>query len=228
MFITGASRGLGLEFVRQYAADGWQVHAACRDPGAARELQELAAGSSGRIRVGQLDVTDSASVKTAAAALKGESIDLLINNAGVGNPPGKALGSLDYAAWLKVLDVNALGPARVAEAMVENVAKGGRKLIVTITSRMGSIADNNSGGSYPYRSSKAAVNMVMKSLAMDLAPRGIACIVLHPGWVRTDMGGAGGKLSPEQSISELRKLIARLGPKDSGKFYDHDGQQIPW
>jgi NAD(P)-dependent dehydrogenase (short-subunit alcohol dehydrogenase family) len=228
ILITGANRGLGLEFARQYAADGWTVIAACRDPQAASALQALAADGAGRIRIIAMNVADTASVKAAAAALAGEPIDILLNNAGVGSPAGKTLGSLDYAAWLKVLDVNALGPARVVEALVENVAKGERRLILTITSRMGSIDDNTSGGSYPYRSSKAAVNMVVKSLSLDLAPRGITCVLLHPGWVRTDMGGSSGKLTPAESIGEMRRLIAKLGPKDSGKFYNYDGNEIPW
>jgi len=228
ILITGANRGLGLEFTRQYAADGWTVIAACRDPRAASALQALAADSAGRIRIIAMNVADTASVKAAAAALAGEPVDILLNNAGVGSPAGKTLGSLDYAAWLKVLDVNALGPPRVVEALVENVAKGERRLILTITSRMGSIDDNTSGGSYPYRSSKAAVNMVVKSLSLDLAPRGITCVLLHPGWVRTDMGGSSGKLTPAESIGELRRLIAKLGPKDSGKFYNYDGNEIPW
>lgn len=227
VLVTGANRGLGIEFARQYAADGWRVYAACRDPRSARELQRLAAGST-KVRVLAIDVTDLASVKAAATALWGEAIDLLLNNAGVGNPAGKTLGSLDYAGWLKVLDTNALGPARMVEAFLPNVEAGERKLIVTITSRMGSIADNASGGSYPYRSSKTAVNMVMKSLSVDLAPRGIACVLLHPDWVRTDMGGASGKLSPGESVSAMRGLIAGLGPKDAGKFFDYDGTGIPW
>lgn len=226
--ITGANRGLGLEFARQYAADGWQVLAGCREPTAARELQALAAASSDRIRVIPMDVTDTASVRAAAADLKGEAIDLLLNNAGVGGPPGQQLGKLDYAAWAKVLDANTLGPMRVAEAFLGNVAQGGLKRIVTITSAMGSIADNTSGGRYAYRSSKAAVNMVMKSLAVDLAPRGITCIVLHPGWVRTDMGGPGGTLSPAASVKAMRSVIAALKPEDSGKFLNYTGQPFPW
>lgn len=228
VLITGANRGLGLEFARQYAADGWRVFAACRDPGSASALRELASAGGDGIQVLAMDVADGESVRAAAAKLRGEPIDLLLNNAGVGNPAGKTLGSLDYQGWMSVLNVNALGPARVVEAFLENVGKGGRRLIVTITSRMGSIADNSSGGSYPYRSSKAAVNMVVRSLSLDLAQRGITCVVLHPGWVRTDMGGSGGKLSPAESIGALRRLIARLGPKDAGKFYDYDGSEIPW
>lgn len=228
VLVTGANRGLGLEFARQYAADGWQVIAGCREPAKAKELQALAADSGGLIRIIPIDVTDTASVRAAAAALKGEAIDLLLNNAGVGGPPGQQLGKLDYAAWAKVLEANTLGPMRVSEAFLDNVAKSGLKRIVTITSGMGSIADNSSGGRYAYRSSKAAVNMVMKSLAVDLAPRGITCIVMNPGWVRTDMGGAGGTLSPEESIKAMRAVIAGLRLEDSGKFLNYTGKPFPW
>jgi NAD(P)-dependent dehydrogenase (short-subunit alcohol dehydrogenase family) len=226
--ITGANRGLGLEFARKYAADGWQVFAACRAPKAAKELQQIAAESDGRIRVLEMDVTDAASVRAAAAGLKDEAIDLLLNNAGVGGPPGQRIGSLDYPAWAKVLDANTLGPMRVVEAFLENVAKSRLKQVVTITSGMGSLEDNTSGGSYAYRSSKAAVNMVMKSLSIDLAPRGITCVVVNPGWVRTDMGGARGTLSPEESIRSMRSVIAALRPEDSGKFLNYTGKTYPW
>jgi NAD(P)-dependent dehydrogenase (short-subunit alcohol dehydrogenase family) len=228
VLVTGANRGLGLEFARQYAADGWQVLAACRAPDAATDLQKLAAEGGGRIRVLGMNVTDMASVRAAAAVLKGEAIDLLLNNAGVGGPPGQQLGNLDYAAWARVLDTNTLGPMRVIEAFLENIAKGRRKQIVTITSAMGSIEDNASGGRYAYRSSKAAVNMVMKSLAIDLAPRGITCLMVHPGWVRTDMGGPGGKIAPAESVRALRSLIESIKPEDSGKFLNYDGKPYPW
>jgi NAD(P)-dependent dehydrogenase (short-subunit alcohol dehydrogenase family) len=176
----------------------------------------------------ELDVTDARSIRAAATKVRGEPIDLLVNNAGVGSPKGQRIGGLDYAAWLRVLDTNALGPMRVVEAFLENVTQGGEKKIVTITSGMGSIADNSSGGAYAYRSSKAAVNMVMKSLSLDLAPRGITCIVMNPGWVRTDMGGAGGKLEPRESIAGMRKVIAKLDQSDSGKFFNYDGGTYPW
>ncbi len=228
VLVTGANRGLGLEFARQYAADGWKVHAACRAPADASGLQKLAAASDGCIELLAIDVTDSGSVRAAAAKLADVPIDLLVNNAGVGAPKGQKLGSLDYAAWQCVLDANTLGPMRVAEAFLGNVEKGGQKKIVAITSGMGSIADNGSGGSYAYRSSKAAVNMVVKSLSIDLAPRGITCIVMNPGWVRTDMGGPGGRLSPQESISGMRKVIAGLKPEDSGKFFNYDGRNYPW
>ena len=226
--VTGANRGLGLEFVRQYADDGWRVFAACRAPKSARELKELASRHAERISVLALDVTDGKSVKAAAGHLRGEPVDLLLNNAGVGGPPGQKIGSLDYAAWARVLDANVLGPARIIEAFVENVAKGRDKRIVTVTSRMGSIEDNSSGGSYAYRSSKAGVNAAIKSFSIDLAPRGITCVVVHPGWVRTDMGGAGGKLTPAESVKSLRSLIESLKKADSGKFFNYDGQPLPW
>jgi NAD(P)-dependent dehydrogenase (short-subunit alcohol dehydrogenase family) len=228
VLVTGANRGLGVEFARQYAADGWRVFAGCRSPRDAGELEELASGSGGRIRVFELDVTHADSVRAAAAELKGQALDLLINNAGVGGPRGDRLGDLDYAAWARVLEANTLGPMRVVEAFVDHVASGRDKRIVTITSGMGSIADNTSGGSYAYRSSKAAVNMVMKSLAIDLAPRGITCIVMNPGWVRTDMGGPRGTLAPEESIRAMREVIGKLKPGDSGKFYNYDGKTYPW
>ena len=228
ILVTGANRGLGLEFARQYSADGWQVFAACRAPHDARDLQGLAAESSERIRVIEMDVTDTASVRAAAAGLKSEAIDLLLNNAGVGGPGGQQLGGLDYSAWTRVLATNTLGPMRVSEAFLDNVANSRERKIVTITSGMGSIEDNTSGGRYAYRSSKAAVNMVMKSLAVDTAPRGITCVVMSPGWVRTDMGGPGGKLEPAESVKAMRSVIAKLRPEDSGRFLSYTGRTYPW
>jgi NAD(P)-dependent dehydrogenase (short-subunit alcohol dehydrogenase family) len=226
--ITGANRGIGLEFARQYAADGWQVYATCRDPNSASELRRLADASDYKVQIMALDVTDLASIKAATKELEGQAIDLLLNNAGVGGPRGQTLGNIDYEAWANVLDVNTFGPLRISEAFVDNVARSERKLIVTLTSGMGSIADNTSGGAFAYRSSKAAVNMVMRSLAIDLAPRGITCVVINPGWVRTDMGGPHGNLTPAESVTRLRRLIDGFGPTHSGKFFNHDGREYAW
>ena len=226
--ITGVNRGIGLEFARQYLADGWQVYAACRDPGSASELRRLADTSDQKLRIMAFDVTDPTSVKASAAELDGQAIDLLLNNAGVGGPRGQTIGNIDYKAWAKVLDVNTMGPLRVAEAFVDHVARSERKLVITLTSGMGSIADNTSGGAFAYRSSKAAVNMVVRSLAIDLAPRGITCVVVNPGWVRTDMGGSQATLTPAESVKRLRALIETLGPAQSGKFFNHDGREYPW
>jgi NAD(P)-dependent dehydrogenase (short-subunit alcohol dehydrogenase family) len=226
--ITGANRGLGFEFARQYSADGWQVYAACRNPQSASELRRLADASDDKLQILALDVIDPVSVQAAAAKLDGQTIDLLLNNAGIGGPRGQGVGNIDYEAWAKVLDVNTMDPLRVSEAFVDHVAQSERKLIVTITSGMGSLADNTSGGAYAYRSSKAAVNMVMRSLAIDLAPRGIACVVINPGWVLTDMGGPHATLTTAESVKKLRRLIETLGPGQSGKFFNYDGREYAW
>ena len=210
--ITGANRGLGLEFGRQYLADGWQVYAACRNPHSASELRRLAGASDDKLQILALYVTDPMSVQAAAAEINGQAIDLLLNNAGIGGPRGQTIGNIDYEAWAKVLDVNTMGPLRVSEAFVDQVARSERKLIVTLTSGMGSIADNTLGGSIAYRSSKAAVNMVMRSLAIDLAPLGITCVVINPGWLLTDMGGPHASLTTAESVTMLRRLIEGLWP----------------
>jgi len=228
VLVTGASRGLGLEFTRQYLAEGHAVIAAARNPGAAPALQQLERESRGRLTLAEVDVGDTKSVRGAAARLPSATIDVLINCAGVIGGDGQAIGSIDYDAWMRVLDVNVLGPMRVCEAFLERVAQSDRRLIVTITSGMGSLADNASGGYIAYRASKAAVNMAMRTAAIDLRPRGITCVVLNPGWVKTDMGGPNAKLSPEESVSAMRRVIARLTPADSGRFYNYDGREFPW
>ena len=192
------------------------------------ELRRLAGASDDKLQILALDVTEAVSVQAAAAKLDGQAIDLLLNNAGVGGARGQIIGNIDYAAWEKVLEVNTMGPLRVSEAFVDLVARSKRKLIVTLTSGMGSITDNTSGGSIAYRSSKAAVNMVMRSLAIDLAPRGITCVVINPGWVLTDMGGPNATMTPAESVERLRDLIATLGPAQSGRFLNYDGREYPW
>ena len=184
--------------------------------------------SGHKLRILAMDVTDPASIKAAAEELDGQTIDLLLNNAGIIGPQGQTIGNIDYGTWAKVLDVNTMGPTRVSEAFVDHVARSDRKLIVTLASGMGSLADNTSGGSIAYRSSKAAVNMVMRSLAIDLAPRGVTCVVVNPGWVQTDMGGPSATLSPADSVTALRRLIDTLGPAQSGKFFNHDGREYAW
>jgi NAD(P)-dependent dehydrogenase (short-subunit alcohol dehydrogenase family) len=226
--ITGANRGIGLEFARQYLADDWQVYAACRDLSSASELRRLAGESGDKLQVLPLDVTDLTSVRAAALELQSRPIDLLLNNAGVGGPRGQTIENIDYETWARVLDVNTLGPTRVAAAFVDSVAQSERKLIVTVTSGMGSIGDNSSGGAFAYRSSKAAVNMVMRSLAIDLAPRGITCVVINPGWVQTDMGGQHARLTAAESVAAMRHLIDKLRPAQSGKFFNYDGREYAW
>ncbi len=228
VLITGASRGIGLEFARQYASDGWRVHACCRAPGKAGELQEISESSNGRVAVHALDVTDAGAVQALASELDGENIDVLVNNAGVYGPERQPFGDIDDKEWMRVLRVNTVAPLKVSEAFVEHVARSRRKTVAVLSSLMGSIADNGSGGYYIYRSSKAAVNIVVKSMAVDLKSRGILAVVLHPGWVRTDMGGPSATTSPEESVIGMRKVLDGLTPADSGRFFDFHGEALPW
>ncbi len=227
ILITGASRGLGLEFARQYGEAGWRVHASCRNPEAAADLDALAAGAPDRVSVHRLDVADGGQVTALAAALD-EPIDLLLNNAGVYGGERKPFGETDYTTWQETLDINVLGPMRVAEAFAGHVARGERRLIVCISSQKGSMGANTSGGAYIYRSSKAGLNAVVKSLALDLKQRGITVVCFHPGWVATDMGGAEAPLSPPESVGGMRAVIERLTPADTGSFLDYDGSAVPW
>jgi NAD(P)-dependent dehydrogenase (short-subunit alcohol dehydrogenase family) len=221
VFVTGASRGLGLEFVRQYAAAGWNVTAACRDPANATALAELG------VETVPLDLSDSGSISRAADSLAGRSFDVLLNNAGVMGE-GQQFGRLSEAEWERVLYVNAIAPLKMAEAFLPQVMAGQKKLMVFLTSKMGSIADNSSGGSYIYRSSKAALNAAVKSLSIDLAPRGVTTLLLHPGWVKTDMGGPNALLTPADSIEGMRRLIDAAEPGQKLKFLDYKGQDLPW
>jgi len=223
ILITGANRGLGLEFARSYAADGWRVHACCRHPDKAKDLSAIA----GDVAVHKLDVTDGLRVASLARELADERIDILINNAGVFHA-GNDLGRIDYEDWVEELKVNTIAPARMAERFVKPVAASERKLIVNITSGLGSIANTTSGESIVYRSSKAGLNMVAKCLSLALAERGITVVALSPGWVRTDMGGANARLTPAESIAKMRKVIDRLTPADSGRFFNQDGEERPW
>ena len=227
--ITGANRGIGLEFSRQYTADGWRVLACCRHPEKSEALNKLAARYSEQITVHALDVSDHVQIDRLAQALANESIDLLINNAGIYPDSDKGgFGHTDYAGWLQAFRINTMATLKMAESFATHISRSEQKTIVTITSKMGSIADNGGGGSYLYRSSKAAVNMVVKSLAIDLKPVGIIAAVFHPGWVKTDMGGPNALITAEQSVSGMRQIIARLNIADSGRFHSYDGQVIPW
>jgi NAD(P)-dependent dehydrogenase (short-subunit alcohol dehydrogenase family) len=226
VLISGANRGLGLEFARQYLAAGDRVIAGAREPEAARELQALPGHE--RLTVHPLDVADDASVQAFARAVGDPPIDILIANAGVmGGERQHRLAELDGDAWLDAFNVNTLGPMRLAQAFVGQVAAGRDRKMIAITSRMGSTAES-SGGHYIYRASKAALNNAWRNLALELKDRGIVCIPVHPGWVRTDMGGAEAPLTPEQAISSLRSHIDRWTLADSGRFLSWDGVELPW
>ncbi len=220
VLITGTNRGIGLELARQYAADGWRVHACARNLAKATALKVL----RGDVKLHELDVADEAQIAALAQALGGETIDLLVNNAGVGG----ADEATDPEPWLEVFRVNSIAPVRVLQALLPNLQRSKDPRVLNLTSRMGSIADNSSGGSYAYRSSKAALNAAMKSLAIDLKSKGITIAVMHPGWVKTDMGGPGAPVTPKASAEGLRRVIAAMKPSESGAFLNYDGARLPW
>lgn len=217
VLITGANRGIGLELARHYAANGWQVIGVCRQT--SPELESVA-----KKVVQGIDVTQETSVETLVSAVAGEPIDLLINNAGL--LQDEQLGSIDFDSIRSQMDINAYAPLRVTEALLPNLEAGAK--VAFITSRMGSIADNDSGGRYGYRASKAALNAFGKSLAVDLKPRGIAVALLHPGYVKTRMVNFGGMISPEEAATGLAARIDGLTLENTGSFWHSNGEPLPW
>lgn len=229
ILITGSNRGLGLEWVRQYADSGWRVYATCRFPEQATALQQMAAAQT-NISIHRLDVTRPAELHSLVDELDGCAIDILVNNAGVYFERwGKdTLGQINYDDWQQTYGVNTLGAMRVSEALIDNVVRSDQKLIIAITSHMGSIAEITAPGDYAYRSSKAALNAVMKGLSVGMAEQGVAVVMLHPGWVRTRMGGESAPLGIAESVSAMRVVVAQFSFERSGRFFRYDGVEIPW
>jgi NAD(P)-dependent dehydrogenase (short-subunit alcohol dehydrogenase family) len=236
--VTGASRGLGLEFVRQLATRGDRVFAACRTPSSASMLARIAREHGPRVTLVELDVDEPSSIEACAKSVAAEmaSLDLLINCAGVysargskdPDAAGETLGRLDMQAALDVLRTNAVGPLLVAQAVLGLLARGRNPRIISLTSGYGSVSSNTSGFPYYYSASKAALNQLMRSLAHDAASSGITTVVLDPGWVRTDMGGAGAPLEPAESVAGMLRVIDALTPADRGRFLDWRGRAQPW
>jgi NAD(P)-dependent dehydrogenase (short-subunit alcohol dehydrogenase family) len=218
--ITGANRGLGLEFTRQYLRDGWRVIGGCRNPDAAGELATAGA------EVMKLDVTQAADVTAASKRFAGTSIDLVVCNAGIAGARAAVLSPITQADFDQVMRTNVLGPMWISAALAEHVRPGGK--IAYLSSRMGSIGAMSNAGSALYRASKAALNAVVKAVALELASRGVTAIALHPGWVKTDMGGAGANIDAETSVTGMRAVIEGAGPRVSGHFLDYTGKEIPW
>lgn len=227
ILITGSNRGLGLEWARQYAYDGWRVFATCRHPAEARSLQDLAEEQK-TVSIHRLDVTALEDIRALRWELEGEPIDILLSNAGVYLEKGQPqCGYLSYEDWARTFEVNTIGAARIVEAFVDNTALSQKRLVVAISSHMGSIVDIGSPGSYYYRSSKAALNAAMQGLSVELKPRGIGVLILHPGGVKTRMGPPNG-ISPEESVRGMRAVIGRFTLADSGRFLRYDGTEMPW
>jgi NAD(P)-dependent dehydrogenase (short-subunit alcohol dehydrogenase family) len=221
LVLTGAGRGLGLEFARQYAAGGWRVIATVRDETAADALRAL----PGEIHVESLDMRDHEALVRFPQRLGGTPLDLLIANAGMTRPDGYSAADAD--GWLEVFDVNTVAPIFLAYNLAPLVVKARGKMIA-ITSQMGSIADNGSGGWNAYRASKAALNAAWRSMAVEMAREPVAIAMLHPGWVKTDMGGGGAPLQAKESVAGLRRVIDGLRAKDKGLFLNYRGEPLPW
>ena len=234
ILITGTNRGLGLQFVRKYAEDGWRVYATCRRPENAPELQEIAAASGSQVTVHKLDVLDFDAIDAFAAELDGVALDILLNNAGIKGKEPQGFGQVDYDEWGKVFRTNVLSVEKMIESFVEHVARSTRKLIVNVASGTASIASKKGkvpqqlNEIYIYRSSKTALNMLTKCLGIELAGRGITVVALGPGWVRTNLGGPHAKFSIEESIDNCRPLMASFGREHSGKYILYDGNELPY
>ena len=221
VLITGANRGIGLELARQYAEDGWHVIGTARRPDAAKDLIDL------DVQIMQLDVTDQESVERLSEELGDQELDVLINNAGI-LAMVRSISEIDFEEFNHLMAVNAVGPIRVTQALLPNLRAGETRKVINVSSIAGSITGKTSGGPYGYSESKAALNMFTRSLAGELRADGFICIVIHPGWVQTDMGGANAAVTVPNSAAGIRNVIANLSAEDSGKFYTFEGQQLPW
>ena len=225
VLITGTNRGIGLKFAEEYSKLGWHVIATCRNPSHANKLNQLAK-DFGSIEIYPLEVSNSDQIHELADALKNKPIDVLINNAGIHR--SCSLGSIDKQAWLESFTINSIAPYEVTIHLLDNILQGSLKKVISITSKMGSIDDNTSGGSYIYRSSKTALNSIMRSLEHDLAHHGIATLTLHPGWVKTDMGGMGAWINVDESVAGMIKQIEKLNLSNAGRYVDYAGKKINW
>jgi NAD(P)-dependent dehydrogenase (short-subunit alcohol dehydrogenase family) len=227
VLITGANRGIGLELTKAYAKGGDRVLAFCRSPESAGALADLAESSGGKVTVHAMDVGDGASIAAAAKAAPDMPIDILINNAGIIGGQPQTLEAIDFDGWIEALKVMTIGPFRVVQAFLPNLKAAGAAKVMTVTSQIGA-STWPYGGSYAYASAKAGVNRVMKTLAIDLKGAGITVALIHPGWVKTDMGGAGADITGEESAAGIHAVIAGLTLEHTGSFYKWNGDLHPW
>ncbi len=229
VLVTGASRGLGLEWVRQYAQAGWRVYATCRHPAEAWGLLELVERFPS-VSLHRLDVACEDDLQAMAAELEGAALDRLVNNAGVflERLGGDELGALNAARWLRTLEINTLGPLRVTEALLPALRRAEGAKVAIVSSHMGSIQDIDRPGHYYYRSSKAALNAAAKGLALRLAEQGVGLVLLHPGWVKTRMGGPGAQIGVEESVAGMRRILEEHHLGDPCRLIRYDGTPLPW
>lgn len=226
VLITGANRGIGLEFTRQYLQQGWRVFACCRNPAAATELAKIAGDEA--LEVVQMDVTELESIDRVAAELKDIALDMLINNAGIFTDQGAPFGAFNYDNWLTNFKVNTIGPTRLVEALYPNLLKGRQRKVVCLSSQMASISAAGRDGAYSYRASKAALNGAMATLARELVDPMIHFYLFHPGWVATDMGGSEAPIKPVESVSQMRQQIENKTPEGGALFLNYNGSELHW
>ena len=225
--ITGANRGLGLGFVKNYLGKNVDVVSTTRDLKSSKELLALKEKFPNNLEIFELDLLKESAGETLANFLGERPIDILINNAGVGST-NQYFEAVSPKPWLEVLKVNLIAPLMITQSIINNVKKGSDKKIYFLSSQLGSIGDNASGGMYIYRSSKTGLNQVVKSLSVDLKPQGITVVSLHPGWVKTDMGGPNAPVSIDESIEGMMQVIDSTDIRDTGRFLNYDGKELPW
>ena len=227
VLITGTNRGLGLGFVKSFLAKNMNVICTTRNISGSKELLECKKKHPNNLEILELDLLEENSENTLSDLLSDKPVDIFINNAGVGNS-NQRFGVVSSKPWLELLKVNLIAPLTVTQAIIENIKKGSDKKIYFLSSQLGSIGDNTSGGMYIYRSSKTALNQVVKSLSVDLKPIGITVISLHPGWVKTDMGGPNAPVSIDESVKGMMKVIDTTDIGNTGTFLNYDGKELPW
>ncbi len=227
ILVTGANRGLGIEFVEQYLNEGNDVIATYRNENSSMDLIEMGNERS-NLKILQLDVSSNKSLNSFAENLGDSPIDIFINNAGVYGPRNSSFGNVDEENWIPAIKINAIAPILLTQLIIKNIRSGADKKLIYITSKMGSIDDNKGGGAYVYRSSKTALNAVVKSLSVDLENEGIVVALIHPGWVKTDMGGPNALIERDTSVRGMTEVISNLDITSTGNFYNYDGSIIPW
>ena len=227
ILVTGANRGIGLELVKQYCNQNYQVIGTYRNENTSGELISMSQNLN-NLKVYSLDVSSDQSLKDFSSKLGDTPVDIFINNAGVYGPRDSSFNNVDERNWVSVFQTNAIAPLLLTQLIIENLRNGSQKKLIYITSKMGSIDDNKSGGAYIYRSSKTALNSVVKSISVDLAKDDMKVALLHPGWVRTDMGGPNGLIDTSASVCGMTEVIDSLSQSDSGCFFNYDGSKIPW
>ena len=227
ILVTGANRGLGIEFVEQYLNDGNEVIATYRNENSSMDLIKMGNERS-NLKLLQLDVSSNKSLNSFAENLGDSPIDIFINNAGVYGPRNSSFGNVDEENWIPAIKINAIAPILLTQLIIKNIRSGADKKLIFVTSKMGSIDDNKGGGAYVYRSSKTALNAVVKSLSVDLENEGIVVALIHPGWVKTDMGGPNAIIDKDTSVRGMTEVISNLNISSTGNFYNYDGSIITW